>query len=223
MLTQNKYIMNNITKPKLQSSQGELLQQCHYMANVVERDLPTLKKYEITEETLVQFKNATDAYRDLMDDERYKANLARAYEIKKQNKQLLLKQMQYISLRVASLYKTGTADNAFFGAMKYHNAKESDLLRKSRLLLRASTEHLNNLKRRNVRQADLYELETLIATFDQSIADAKLLKTVRSEAKSFRLKQGLALKAQLQEFSIIGKLAWNDQAPALYNDYVLSS
>ncbi len=211
-----------IIKTKLQTSQGELLQQCRYMANVVERDLPTLKKYEITEESVSEFKNAIDAYRNLLDDERYKANLDKAYETKKQNKYLLEKQIRHILLHVASLYKTGTAANDFFGARDYYRGKESDLLRKSNLLARASVEHLNELKRRNLQQSDIDLLNEQMEAFKQSIVETKLLKVVRSKAKHYRLEQGLALKNQLDEFSIIGKLAWNTNYPALYSDYVLS-
>ncbi len=209
---------------KLQTSQGDLLQQCQKMANVMDRDLSMLKDYEITEEVIANFRAETEAYRLQMNDSHYKTLLEKANAQKAAVRTSLIKQVQYILRRVSSLYTYGSVESHFFGVGSFRNLIDSELMRNTINMLEAAKPRLDDLKRRNVQQKHLDDLETQIQLFEQSIAEVYEKKNLRLTARETRLANGLQLQEKLGMYADAGKLALEEVSTyANYKDYVLSA
>ncbi len=217
----NFIIMYNNKQTKLRQSQGVLIQQCQLMAKVVERDLSTLKDYEITEEILQVFINNTKTYENMPNDTLLRSKLSKQVEIKKQLRRSLNEQVQFILSRVANLYDRRSADFAYFGMQHYSYAKEADMVRQCRMLVIATVEYLPDLARRNIRQEDLDQLIELIDDYDKVLTTINESKTYRKQAKIERIDAGLILQDSLFQFAKLGKIVWSRIEPTKYLDYAI--
>ncbi len=214
-------MLNNSNK-KLYKSQGALIQQCQLMANAVERDLSTLKDYEITNKMLQSFINDTKAYTEMPNDDMIRSKLKKQSEEKKQLRKLLNEQAQFILSRAGNLYDSHSADYSYFGMQGYYKAKEADMVRQCRMLVVATTERLSELARRNVHQADLDLLVERVDAYDLSMKRIHEAKLLRKQARMDRTKAGLSLQARLYQFADLGKIVWRRMSPAKYLDYVIN-
>ncbi len=214
--------MKQLLTKKLNRSQGVLVQQCQQMANVVERDLSTLNKFGITEDVLHAFVDQITAYSAITNDEKFKTNLAEKSRAKQDLRAELNDHVQYLMHRIALVYGKSSLAYKSFAARSYYDETESEMVRKSKLMIESMAEHLPELNKKNIQQSDLDKLHALVESYQAAILAQKVEKYLRRVAREERQEKGIALYEKMMELAETGKVAWERTSYAKYLEYKLS-
>ncbi len=212
--------MYNTSNLKLRQSQGDLVQQCHMLANVMDRDLSMLNNYEITNESIAQFREKIETYTSFENDAAYKHLVEAQVQTKNTARAQLSRKVQSLLERIGSLYGRGTPKYKAFGMNKYYQFTKGDLLFKCNNLSLMLAEDLTELARRNIHQSDLDELNQRAVRYKEALMDVHEARQLRAEAKDNRLAKGVELQELAGDFVKIGKIIWRHESPSKYNDYM---
>lgn len=204
-------------------SDANLVQLSDSIHNTANRDITELGDYGVDAGTLTTLMAARDVFSDNPTDEELSADMVIATQNKNAERENLRISIRQIADRARIKY--GEQDGKFrkFGVDLLSKQSDNDLVRTGRRVVRAATEYEADLATEGLTPIMITDLSTLTDTFDDLIDLQDAAIKERDVAVDVRIRLGNDLYALLTNLAAKGKLCWQDNNEAKYNDYVITS
>lgn len=129
--------------------------------------------------------------------------------------------VQSISGYLEQKWGLGSGQYKRLGIKGIASVGDSSFLVKSRGVARVATEYLADLTPIGLAQADIDALEAEAQLFEDKMNAVKDAKAVRDAKTQERAEKGNELYSFVKQYSVIGKLIWENVDEAKYNDYII--
>lgn len=210
-----------IERRKYKMSDADLIQLTDSIQDSADRDSVALAQFGVDAGTLTALGTARNTFANGLSDHYLSAKMVIATQNKNAKKEVIQLAIKKISDRAKIKYGDQDGRYKLFGVSMISKQSDNDLYRMAKLVIIAGTEQLADLASEGLTEQMITDLETANNEFDILIDLKNRAVRNRDAAVDERIKQGNEVYALLTNLAAKGKLCWEDNNEALYNDYVL--
>ena len=209
------------TRRDYNKSDADLAQIIDDILHSGRRDIVRLADYGVTEEWLQSIEDANMAFKLCPPDEFWAGALVNATYNKNLKREEVLKMTRQISERARIRFGDNTGILMQFATTALARQTDNDLVRTGREVVYAATLYATELAQEGLTALMITDYAAMVEDFDDLIDLQKRKIKERDKAVEDRIKLGNTAYALLVKLSAKGKLCWQDESEALYNDYVI--
>ncbi len=200
---------------------ADLVQFADDIVDIAERDETELLNYGVTAATVTAVTTARTAFVNFNGDIIFLGAVMLSTEVKNASRLEILKELKQISGRARIKFGQESAKFRTFETKDINNQPDNELVRIARSAKTAAEALLAELTGAGLTQGMIDNLETLNNAFDIQIDLKRNKIRARDTATDERIKLGNELYTLVAGICENGKLCWEAENEAKYNDYVI--
>lgn len=210
-LPEKKY---NMSHDKLAMMVGDFVSNLN-------RDITKVTARGITQQQIDDFEAKGNAFELLQPDEYYRALISVKVQEKDTARADCFDNIQYISGFFEQKWGIGSPMYRTLAISGILSFGEDKFINRGRNVVTVATDNLATLTPLGLTQLDIDTLQTNLQTMEDKLHEVRSQQKIREEKTLERINKGNSLYVQLKQFSVIGKLVWENVDEAKYNDYVI--
>lgn len=192
-----------------------------HVADSAERDAVEMLEYGVNHTTITNMLAARTAFNNYKQDIYYFSHVMMCTANKNNSRTEVLSQIKKISGRARNKFGENSAKYRMFDTKDISESTDNDLVRIAISVITAATELLPELTDSGLTQGKIDDLAAINTLFDSQInLKIKAIK-VRDSATDERIRLGNELYSLIVNICDNGKLCWEQENEAKYNDYVI--
>ena len=185
------------------------------------RDIDSFEKYGYSKDRLMGFKNQTDKFRALPDDDELVGDQMVTTEKKASAAERLKTAIRSIMTRVAIKYNNRTGRYRKFGTAKLGDMTDAQLLFCGRRVSRVARQQIDFLEEVGVNDRNIERVMTACREFENALNIQQDKVAERDIAVERRVELGNKIYTELVILCNIGKDIWAETDPIKYEQYTI--
>jgi len=202
-------------------SDADLLLKGKQKISFMRRDKAAFAPFGITETLMTELETALTAFSQNGTDIEAKSNQMAVTQAKKAKAEELRTAIRNIMKRAELVFGAGSTKYKRFGTKGLTRQTDSELFITAKVVVQASTIHLQELTGVGVTTAMLNTILVLYRDFEQLLHEQKDKIWERSVRQENRIVEGNALYTALVKYTSVGIKIWETTNAAKYNDYII--
>lgn len=170
---------------------------------------------------ITAFETLGNAFEIFPTDEEYVGLITIEVTLKNNLRAEILEAIQSISGYFEQTWGLDSGQYKRLGIKNIHSASDAVFLVRAREVARIAGEYLADLTGIGLTQAMIDSLETKAQSFESKLNAINEKKALRDEKARERTEKGNELYSYVKQYSMIGKLIWENIDEAKFNDYVI--
>lgn len=161
------------------------------------------------------------AFESFPNDEYYRADVTLAVQTKENLRELMEVKIRDIVQCAIIKWGEGSPQYKKFAVSKVNNGNDRTFLTIARQVVLVGTDYLTELTDVGLTQTMLDNLEDDADSFHSALISIYNAEEIRDNKTQERIQKGNEIYTLVKNYSMIGKIIWDDVDEAKYNDYVI--
>ena len=202
-------------------SNAELCMLTSNFVVFMNRDASLFAARGVDAAAITAFQVLGDAFEVFPTDDEYIGLIKIEVDAKNALRITIMNRIQSISGYLEQKWGLGSGQYRRLGIKKVDKLGDNLFLVKSRAVARIATEYLADLTPIGLTQADIDALNADAQSFEDKMNAVKDAVAVRDAKTQERAEKGNGLYSFVKQYSMVGKLIWENVDEAKYNDYII--
>jgi len=190
--------------------------------NTILRDIVRFERFGINADDINAFREEVEVFENFTVDENLRGQVKEATIVKNEAVDLLRYEIRCISAQLRLVYKY---NDPIFGRMRIYRLaqlKDSQLVRTGKSVYEQLSNIEDQFESFNYSNGLLDKYFTVLSDLIDKIDQKESLVNKRDKMTENRLKLANSIYDKLMIYSRIGKLIWERESEAYYNDYIIN-
>ncbi len=202
-------------------SDMHLIQRCDLFLKTYARDAGEFTNFAVTGKDMTAFSNILKELREIPDDSEFDIRRQELSIDKNKAKDLLAGDIREVKVRLKLTLGDASVKLRHLRQYDLSRVNDEQIMIVARKALRIAKQEIESLKSRGYNQKNITLLEAHYDAYDELLDSYSLALQTRDEKREQRVHLGNKVYSHLVEFCEIGRVIWQSESEAKYNDYII--